>query len=200
MTAPTFRPGIIDDVQVRTLPAHADERGWLCELFRRDELAEVLQPAMGYLSLTRPGVQRGPHEHRRQTDYFCFLGPARFHLYLWDNRPSSPTYGVFQEEATDPDRVVCVIVPPSAIGPSVEEPVSSRSAAGSRHVLSRSDSDCPLATRMSGAPSCLKSPSVRALINGAPNASAGRVSHPGRRVEEQGHRGRSKRAVARGSR
>ena len=47
---------------------------------------------MTYLSLTRPGIARGPHEHIDQADYFCFAGPSDFKVYLWDNRPESPTY------------------------------------------------------------------------------------------------------------
>ena len=47
---------------------------------------------MTYVSETKPGVQRGPHEHVDQADYFSFIGPSDFNLVLWDNRKSSPTY------------------------------------------------------------------------------------------------------------
>jgi dTDP-4-dehydrorhamnose 3,5-epimerase len=115
MSAPSFRTGKIDDVVMRFLDKQIDERGWLCELYRLDELPAMYYPAMGYMSLTQPGVLRGPHEHRRQTDHFCFLGPARFRMYMWDNRPDSPTYGVFQEERIAPNHPVCVIVPPGVV-------------------------------------------------------------------------------------
>ena len=42
--------------------------------------------------MTRPGVTRGPHEHREQADLFAFLGPSTFRLYLWDMRPESETF------------------------------------------------------------------------------------------------------------
>ena len=84
----------IPGVLIRPLQQHTDHRGWLIELFRSDELPETNLPAMSYVSMTRPGVVRGPHEHRDQDDYFCFIGPSTFRLYLWDNRPDSPTYGV----------------------------------------------------------------------------------------------------------
>jgi dTDP-4-dehydrorhamnose 3,5-epimerase len=42
------------------------------------------------MSMTKPGIARGPHEHLDQTDYFCFFG--NFRLYLWDNRKASKTY------------------------------------------------------------------------------------------------------------
>ncbi|UCC45373.1 MAG: dTDP-4-dehydrorhamnose 3,5-epimerase family protein [Candidatus Zixiibacteriota bacterium] len=83
----------IDGVIIRDLVSFEDQRGWLMELFRHDELDADIHPVMSYVSATRPGVARGPHEHTDQTDLFCFLGPSLFRLYLWDNRPRSATYG-----------------------------------------------------------------------------------------------------------
>lgn len=76
----------IPGVTIDLLSAYGDARGWLTELFRSDELATGLRPAMAYVSATKPGQSRGPHEHRRQTDLFCFLGPGDFQIWLWDNR------------------------------------------------------------------------------------------------------------------
>jgi dTDP-4-dehydrorhamnose 3,5-epimerase len=87
-----FDDGDIEGVEVRRLTRHDDDRGWLCELFRADEASERVRPVMGYASVTRPGVTRGPHEHMDQTDWFCFFGPSDFLLVMWDNRPSSATY------------------------------------------------------------------------------------------------------------
>ena len=36
-----------------------DARGWLCELFRHDELPAEFHPVMAYISETEPGVARG---------------------------------------------------------------------------------------------------------------------------------------------
>lgn len=91
--AETFREGDIHDVQVRDLRAISDGRGWLAELFRQDELSTEFFPVMAYISSTMPNVTRGPHEHVEQADMFCFLGPSDFELRMWDNRPTSPTYG-----------------------------------------------------------------------------------------------------------
>ncbi|HLC19092.1 MAG TPA: dTDP-4-dehydrorhamnose 3,5-epimerase family protein [Thermodesulfobacteriota bacterium] len=87
-----FKEGPIDGVVVRELKRYSDERGWLMELFRLDDLDQEYRPVMTYISLTRPGVARGPHEHLDQADYFCFAGPSDFKVYLWDNRPGSITY------------------------------------------------------------------------------------------------------------
>jgi dTDP-4-dehydrorhamnose 3,5-epimerase len=103
-------PGVV----LKPLARHTDDRGWLSELFRADELAPDLQPAMGYLSRTEPGVVRGPHEHCEQTDCFCFLS-GRFKLYLWDNRPGSPTFGGFQAHALGSRRPTLVLIPPGVV-------------------------------------------------------------------------------------
>src|SRR5215211_4649557 len=67
--AESFINGAIHDVLVRPLRKFRDERGWLAELFRQDELAEEFYPAMAYVSATLPGVTRGPHEHVDQADF-----------------------------------------------------------------------------------------------------------------------------------
>lgn len=102
------------DVVCRTLQKHTDHRGWLTEVFRNDEL-DGFEPAMCYVSLTLPGVARGPHEHRDQTDYFVFTGPGTFEIHLWDNRPGSPTRGVRQIHTGGDQLPLCVIVPPGVV-------------------------------------------------------------------------------------
>lgn len=105
----------IDGVEVKKLEFHRDKRGWLVELYRQDELQSEYHPVMSYASLTRPGVARGPHEHREQSDLFCFLGPSNFKLVLWDNRPTSPTYGQKQELLVGEDNPVSVLIPPGVV-------------------------------------------------------------------------------------
>ena len=110
-----FRDGIVADIRWLLLHKHDDARGWLCELFRADELPAGVVPAMAYLSTTAVGVARGPHEHVDQTDYFCFLGPSNFKVYLWDIRPSSPTYQVRQVDVVGADKPIALIVPPGVV-------------------------------------------------------------------------------------
>lgn len=112
---PEFSKGKIHDVVVRPLTKYLDERGWLAELYRGDELAAELMPVMAYISMTQPGVARGPHEHREQTDYFCFIGPANFKVYLWDTRRDSPTFGVRQTVFAGVDLPLALIVPPGVV-------------------------------------------------------------------------------------
>jgi dTDP-4-dehydrorhamnose 3,5-epimerase len=69
MQETTFCNGEIDGIHPRRLKVHQDARGWLAELFRQDEIAEELWPVMAYVSQTAPGIVRGPHEHRDQSDH-----------------------------------------------------------------------------------------------------------------------------------
>lgn len=105
----------IDGVIIRELKRFHDSRGWLTELFRRDELPEEYVPAMCYLSMTKPGIARGPHEHSDQADYFCFIGPSTFRLYLWDNRPSSTSYGRSCQLELGEENSAAVIVPKGVV-------------------------------------------------------------------------------------
>ncbi len=105
----------IAGVQVQLLKINADERGWLTELFRNDELPKGFQPAMAYVSMTPPGVTRGPHEHAHQTDLFCFLGPSTFRLVLWDNRTGSLNFRKRQSMVFGPSNPAAVIVPPGVV-------------------------------------------------------------------------------------
>ena len=85
MSLPQISESEIDGVVVRPLKRFADSRGWLMELFRSDETTEGAFPEMGYISVTHPGVARGPHEHREQTDTFCFVS-GEYELTIWENR------------------------------------------------------------------------------------------------------------------
>src|SRR4051794_21778581 len=87
-----FNQGEIRDVVVYPIKKYYDDRGWLAELFRHDELSNEFYPVMSYISFTKPEIKRGPHEHVDQADLFCFIGPSTFKLRLWDNRADSPTY------------------------------------------------------------------------------------------------------------
>ena len=107
--------GPIGGVLWKPLRKFHDERGWLCELFRHDELPGEFHPVMAYLSVTEAGIARGPHEHVDQADYFCFLGPSNFKVYLWDNRKGSSTYGNFQTDVVGADKPMALVVPPGVV-------------------------------------------------------------------------------------
>jgi dTDP-4-dehydrorhamnose 3,5-epimerase len=110
-----FKEGAIDGVVVRKLKRFPDERGWLTELFRQDELEQEFFPAMAYISSTIPGVTRGPHEHWDQADLFCFIGPSNFKLRLWDNRKDSATFRSVMTMIVGEDDPAAVLIPAGVV-------------------------------------------------------------------------------------
>lgn len=110
-----FTYGPIDDVVLKDFRTFTDKRGWLTEIFRQDELPDGFRPAMSYVSLTLPGVLRGPHEHVDQADLFCWFGPGDFLLSLWDNRSDSPTYLKRMEVVFGASRPGSALVPKGVV-------------------------------------------------------------------------------------
>jgi dTDP-4-dehydrorhamnose 3,5-epimerase len=110
-----FKRGQIQGVVVRTIRKYIDERGWLAETFRHDELEKPFHPEMAYISVSLPGVQRGPHEHVDQADYFVFLGPGNFKIWMWDNRKGSSTYWNRQVIYGGQDNPISVLVPAGVV-------------------------------------------------------------------------------------
>lgn len=110
-----FTDGPIADVVFKPLKQYSDPRGWLVELFRDDELSPNDRPRMGYVSETLPGVARGPHEHVDQSDYFLFLGPGDFKLYLWDAREASPTFRRRVAVVVGQSNRQAVLIPPGVV-------------------------------------------------------------------------------------
>lgn len=114
-TEAQFIDAPIHDVVIYALKKYYDDRGWLAELFRHDEIAEEFYPVMAYISVTEPGVQRGPHEHVDQADLFCFIGPGNFEMGMWDNRKDSPTYNHKMAFVAGEDNPQAVIVPKGVV-------------------------------------------------------------------------------------
>lgn len=110
-----FKKGKIDGVIIREIVKYVDDRGWLAEVFREDEVARENLPVMGYISMTQPDVARGPHEHVDQTDSFGFIGPSNFKIYLWDNRKGSPTFMTRQVVFAGEDSPKSVVIPPGVV-------------------------------------------------------------------------------------
>ena len=111
----SFRDCEIKGVIIRKLTIAKDSRGWLAELFRKDELDGEFFPTMAYISSTNPGVTRGPHEHRAQADLFCFIGPSNFKLRMWDNREDSETFRCVTTVVVGQENPSAVIVPAGVV-------------------------------------------------------------------------------------
>lgn len=97
-------------VLIFKLGKYEDSRGWLTELYRSDQLNAKLMPSMTYISMTLPGIMRGPHEHEKQTDLFFFVGPGDFEVHLW-----SRTWTYHEEYEAGESNPLAIIVPPRVI-------------------------------------------------------------------------------------
>ena len=86
---------MIEGVKVKELTPHADERGYLQEIVRKDE--KIFEEfAQLYVSLNYPGVVRAWHYHRKQNDFMTVVkGMAK--IVLYDAREGSPTRGEIDE-------------------------------------------------------------------------------------------------------
>lgn len=104
---------MIEGVVIKKLKKNEDERGWLSEIYRSDETD--YKPVMSYISVTKPGIIRGPHEHVKQSDCFVFIGPGSFELHLWDNREDSKTKGEYMKLEAGENNPCVVVVPPGVV-------------------------------------------------------------------------------------
>ncbi len=104
---------MIKGIVIKELNKFEDGRGWLSEIFRQDETE--FKPKMAYASFSNFGAIRGPHEHVKQSDFFCFFGPGDFKMYLWDNRKDSPTFGEKMEMTVGQSNAVSILIPPGVV-------------------------------------------------------------------------------------
>jgi dTDP-4-dehydrorhamnose 3,5-epimerase len=101
---------LIDGVKTKRLKVIPDERGRLMEILRCDE--EIFQKfGQVYVTTTYPGVVKGWHYHRGQTDnVVCVNGMLK--LVLYDAREKSPTSGQINEFFLGIHNPLLVQIPP----------------------------------------------------------------------------------------
>jgi dTDP-4-dehydrorhamnose 3,5-epimerase len=90
-------PGVtIQDVFLKELTAHVDDRGDVTELWStywpEFESGQILPCKHSYQSATDPGVVKCWHLHARHTDQFT-VTRGKLQVSLVDLRPNSPTFG-----------------------------------------------------------------------------------------------------------
>lgn len=101
---------MIEGVVVKPLRVIPDERGFLMEMLRSDD--EIFERfGQAYVTAAYPGVVKGWHYHRKQTDHFvCVSGMAK--VVLYDARDGSPTRGQVQEFFMGERNAVLLKIPP----------------------------------------------------------------------------------------
>lgn len=101
---------LIEGVAVRNLKPISDERGWLMEILRSD-WEEFEKFGQVYMTTCNPGVAKGWHYHKKQTDHFvCIRGNAK--VVLYDNREDSPTKGLVNEFIMGEENQILLKIPP----------------------------------------------------------------------------------------
>ncbi len=101
---------MIEGVKIKYLKVIPDERGRLMEVLRaNEELFEKFGQV--YITTAYPGVIKAWHYHKKQTDNMAVVkGMAK--VVLYDNRPSSPTYGEINEFFVGEHNPILIRIPP----------------------------------------------------------------------------------------
>jgi UDP-2-acetamido-2,6-beta-L-arabino-hexul-4-ose reductase len=68
-------------VEVKTLDVKKDERGWLAEVIRKEELVRGKEFGQFMMTTAYPGYVKGNHYHTRKYEWYCVLkGEAKLAL------------------------------------------------------------------------------------------------------------------------
>ncbi|MCG9479551.1 MAG: dTDP-4-dehydrorhamnose 3,5-epimerase family protein [Actinomycetia bacterium] len=81
---------MIDGVKVKKIRVIPDERGRLMEMLRSDDDL-FIKFGQTYMTTAYPGVVKGWHYHKKQTDNFVVVR-GMMKVVLYDSREDSPTY------------------------------------------------------------------------------------------------------------
>ena len=104
---------MIEGVKVRKLRHIPDERGYLMEMLRSD-WEEYDKFGQVYITAVYPGVVKGWHYHKIQTDHFiCVHGMAK--VVLYDGREGSPTHGEVNEFFMGEQNPMLLKIPPGVM-------------------------------------------------------------------------------------
>lgn len=104
---------MIQDVSIKKLRVIPDERGYLMEILRNDD---VFFEKFGqvYMTTAYPSVVKGWHFHKLQTDYMtCIFGMIK--LVLYDARDDSASKGQVQEFFIGERNPMLISIPPGVL-------------------------------------------------------------------------------------
>lgn len=104
---------LIDGVITKKLRLIPDERGWLMEIMRADD-PFFSRFGQAYVTVAYPGVVKGWHYHRVQTDHFAVIA-GMCKVALYDDREGSPTRGEVNEFFLGEMNPTMVVIPPLVI-------------------------------------------------------------------------------------
>ena len=100
---------LIQGVTVKPLRLIPDERGYLMEMLRSDD-PFFQKFGQCYVSVAYPGVVKGWHYHKKQTDHFVIV-KGMMKVVLYNERDGSPTKGQINEFFMGEKNPVLVVIP-----------------------------------------------------------------------------------------
>ncbi len=101
---------MIEGVKIKKLRVIPDERGRLMEMLRDDD--EIFRKfGQVYLTTAYPGVVKGWHYHKKQTDNFAVVS-GMMKVALYDGRKDSPTHGEVNEFFMGVHNPILIQIPP----------------------------------------------------------------------------------------
>ncbi|UCF79824.1 MAG: dTDP-4-dehydrorhamnose 3,5-epimerase family protein [Candidatus Eiseniibacteriota bacterium] len=104
---------MIEGVKIKPLRVIPDERGLVMEMLRCDD--EIFEKfGQVYLSVAYPGVVKGWHYHKLQTDYFTIVR-GMMKVVLYDQREDSPTNGEINEFFMGEQNPILLVIPPLVV-------------------------------------------------------------------------------------
>ena len=100
----------MEGVSVKNLKVVPDERGWLMEILRCDD--KIFEKfGQVYITTAYPGVVKGWHYHKKQTDNFtCIRGMMK--VVLYDGRENSSSNKTIMEMFIGERNPMLISVPP----------------------------------------------------------------------------------------
>ncbi|MCD4690738.1 dTDP-4-dehydrorhamnose 3,5-epimerase family protein [bacterium] len=118
MSTEAIPPGVkakrlIDGVEIKKLRLIPDDRGYLMEMLRSDD--GIFQKfGQVYLSVGYPGVVKGWHYHKVQTDFFTIVS-GMMKVVLYDGREGSSTHGEINEFFMGELNPILITIPPGVL-------------------------------------------------------------------------------------
>ncbi|KNZ70039.1 dTDP-4-dehydrorhamnose 3,5-epimerase [Thermincola ferriacetica] len=101
---------LIDGVKIKRLRVIPDERGRLMEMLRCDDDL-FIKFGQAYITTAYPGVVKGWHYHKKQTDNFVVV-KGMMKVVLYDSREDSPTKGAINEFFMGEHNPILLQIPP----------------------------------------------------------------------------------------
>jgi dTDP-4-dehydrorhamnose 3,5-epimerase len=103
----------IEGVAIKQLKVIPDERGFLMEMLRCDDPI-FKKFGQVYLSVAYPGIVKGWHYHKLQTDHFTVV-KGMLKVVLFDRRENSKTCGVVSEYFMGEKNPILLVIPPLVV-------------------------------------------------------------------------------------